>query len=437
MGKIYQIIEYGSFVRGKEVHGYTSLPQDTFDILENFVLTNSGKEVDALELMGVSARKGIGKIITAKNYVGVITMEDGTTIEILPKIYSREKSTEAKTKRLLVDMLKTLRNTPYKSLQTTNVNIEKMSIFEVFIRMFIDEVYVIVKRGLKNSYETIQSNEAVLKGKMKFSGQIRYNYAHKERCFVEYDAFNLNRTENKLLKATLLYLYKNTGSSKNKNDIKTLLNSFLEVDTSVDFEGDFAKIIPDRNVKDYASALMWSKVFLMGKSFTSFSGSEIAFALLFPMEILFESYIAVQLRKLLNLSEYSVSAQDRTHHLFDEPGKKFLLKPDLVVKDKVRNIIYIIDTKWKVLSDSKPNYGISQADMYQMYAYQKKYSAENVMLIYPNTKKIPADKVIEFRSQDGVTVRARFVDLFDVQKSLTAIVRDLREGTLGNFMCGR
>ena len=55
---------------------------------------------------------------------------------------------------------------------------------------------------------------------MKFAGQIRYNYAHKERCFVEYDEFNLNRAENKLLKATLLYLYKNTGSSKNKNDIK-------------------------------------------------------------------------------------------------------------------------------------------------------------------------------------------------------------------------
>ncbi|MEY8330768.1 hypothetical protein AALB81_15795 [Lachnospiraceae bacterium 48-33] len=32
---------------------------------------------------------------------------------------------------------------------------------------------------------------------------------------------------------------------------------------------------------------------------------------------------------------------------------------------------YIMDTKWKVLSDAKPNYGISQADMYQMYTYQK------------------------------------------------------------------
>lgn len=124
---------------------------------------------------------------------------------------------------------------------------------------------------------------------------------------------------------------------------------------------------------------------------------------------------------MLNIAEYSVSAQDRTYHLFDEPSKKFLMKPDLVVKEKMRNITYIMDTKWKVLSDSKPNYGISQADMYQMYAYQKKYGSENVTLIYPCVEIASADKVIEFHSQDGVTVRTVFVDLYDSKNSLERI----------------
>ena len=94
MRRSYQTTEYGSFVRDKEVLGYTSLPQGTFDALENFVLTNSTNETDALDIMGLSVRKGIGKIITVKNYVGVITMDDGTSIEILPKIYSKENFTE-------------------------------------------------------------------------------------------------------------------------------------------------------------------------------------------------------------------------------------------------------------------------------------------------------------------------------------------------------
>lgn len=415
MRKTYQIIEYGSFIRDKEVSGYTSLPKDTFDALENFVLSNSTDDTDALELMVISARKGVGKIITAKNYVGVITMNDGTTIEILPKIFSREAITEEKVKKLLIDMLKTLRNTPFKFLQSTNVNIDKLNIFEIFIRMFLDEVFFIVKRGLKRDYETVSSNENVFKGKMIFAEQIKHNYAHKERSFVEYDEFSTNRAENKILKSTLSYLYKCTTSSKNKSDIKTLVNVFNNVDDSTDYQADFAKIVPDRKMTDYQTALMWSRVFLIGKSFTSFSGSETAFALLFPVETLFESYIATLLKKELGNKGFSVSAQDRQYHLFDEPDKKFLMRPDIVITNKEDNSVFIIDTKWKMLSDSKHNYGISQADMYQMYAYQKKYSAINVTLLYPKTENVTEDKNIEFTSDDGVTVRVKFIDLFNIK----------------------
>ena len=374
--------------------------------------------------MSISARKGIGKVITAKNYVGVITMNDGTTIEILPKIFSHETITESKVKKLLVDMLKTLRNAPFKSLQSTNVNIDKLNIFEIFIRMFVDEVFYIVKRGLKCNYETIQANESVFKGKMVFAAQIKYNYAHKECSFVEYDEFNINRTENKILKSTLYYLYKKTTSIKNKTDIKTLLNAFTDVELSSNYKSDFAQIVPDRKTTDYQTALLWSKIFLMGKSFTSFAGSEVAFALLFPMETLFESYIAAQLKKSLDNSEYIISTQDKTYHLFDDP-KKFLMKPDIVIKNKASGKVFIMDTKWKLLSDTKANYGISQGDMYQMFAYQKKYTSENVTLLYPLTDKVVQNKDINFLSYDGTEIKIRFIDLFDQNHSIEILLNEL------------
>ena len=177
-------------------------------------------------------------------------------------------------------------------------------------------------------------------------------------------------------------------------------------------------------MKDYSTALLWSRVFLMGKSFTSFSGSEVAMALLFPMETLFESYIAVLLKKKLGYADFSVSAQDKTYHLFDEPGKKFLMRPDIVVKRKSDGAVFILDTKWKILADSKSNYGISQADMYQMYAYQKKYGANHVTLVYPKTDKVASETGIEYRSDDGVTVRICFLDLFDVQKDIEQLCAD-------------
>lgn len=424
MKKIYQITEYGSFVRDKEIPGSISLPPDTFDSLENFVLSNNTEDADALELMGISARKGIGKIITAKNYVGVITLNDGTTIEILPKVFSQETITDEKVKNLLVDMLKSLRNAPFKSLQTTNINIGKLNILEIFIRMFVDEVFYIVKRGLKCDYETIRANGNVFKGKMIFAEQIKYNYVHRERSFVEYDDFNANRIENKILKSALIYLYKMTISSGNKTDLKTLLNVFTDIDESKNYQADFAKIIPDRKTSDYQRALLWSKIFLAGKSFTSFSGSEIAFALLFPMETLFESYIAAQFKKMLVHSEYSVSVQDRTYHLFDMP-KKFLMKPDIVIKSRKFGRVIVMDTKWKLLSDAKANYGISQADMYQMYAYQKKYNSDNVTLIYPKTDKVEKSNDIQFCAKDKSEIKIRFIDLFDLKNSLNSIITEI------------
>ena len=46
MKTVYQITEYGSFITGKKVDGYITLPPHTFEQLENFVLTNRSKEVD-------------------------------------------------------------------------------------------------------------------------------------------------------------------------------------------------------------------------------------------------------------------------------------------------------------------------------------------------------------------------------------------------------
>lgn len=128
---------------------------------------------------------------------------------------------------------------------------------------------------------------------------------------------------------------------------------------------------------------------------------------------------------MLGHSEYSLSAQDKTYHLFDGP-RKFLMKPDIVIKNKALAQVFVMDTKWKVLSADKANYAISQADMYQMYAYQKKYTSENVTLLYPLTEKVDPNQNIEFLSNDGTVIRIRFVDLFDLSNSLNAIVGEIK-----------
>lgn len=63
---------------------------------------------------------------------------------------------------------------------------------------------------------------------------------------------------------------------------------------------------------------------------------------------------------------------------------------------------------------NKSVYGIAQSDMYQMYAYGKKYETEKVVLLYPlNEKVINLRASVNFPSpeNDNVNVHVRFLDL--------------------------
>jgi 5-methylcytosine-specific restriction enzyme subunit McrC len=69
------------------------------------------------------------------------------------------------------------------------------------------------------------------------------------------------------------------------------------------------------------------------------------------------------------------------------------------------------------------NFGISQADMYQMYAYNKKYAAEKVVLIYPwTTKMAGVNEPIIYQSEDNVTVQIRFINLTDDRDFIKELV---------------
>ena len=77
--KQYTIREYMGFTRNGPLRaGMISLPEHAFDQLEQFILSNREERsgTQPLELMSLSAKPSVGKVITAKNYVGVITTRE-------------------------------------------------------------------------------------------------------------------------------------------------------------------------------------------------------------------------------------------------------------------------------------------------------------------------------------------------------------------------
>ena len=407
---------------------YAYLPEQVFNDLEDFIHAFAADDghADALDFLKISFRRNVGNIISVNNYVGLIQMQNGYQVQVLPKIdlgNDPDKGNE-ETKRVFLKMLRSMKDFPSKVFNDANLKMDRMTLYEVFINMYLQEVRNLVKHGIKSAYVEREENLRFYKGKLVVNEHIKQNLVHGERFFVRYDEYLVDRAENRLVKATLLKLQGISTSAENKKEIKQLLTAFEMVHTSQNYQKDFAKAVIDRNTKDYDMLLRWSKVFLLNKSFTTFSGGNNARALLFPMEKVFESYVAKQLKKTLHDLDWEVTAQDKGYFLFDSP-RQFALRPDIVItRDNGSKII--LDTKWKSLVDSpRANYGISQSDMYQMYAYSKKYKTPEIWLLYPVNEEMRNHEPISFDSDDGVNVRVFFIDVADIEESLQTLKTQL------------
>ena len=362
-----------------------------FGDIENFILKNSDENAPFLRIAsGVG-----GKFIQARNYVGVLQTKSGLTIEILPKIAS--KNDAERSKAVFIKMLKTLKNFPFKSSNLASLKTQNLPLLEIFISMFLCELEALVKKGIKSDYVVLEENLNFLKGKLNINEQIKRNSIHKERFYVRYSEFLSDIKINRIIKTTLQFLYKKSNSSKNQQKIRELLFIFDEVSECEDYKNFFAKLVINRQVRHYEQTLLWCKIFLLNNSFTPHNGDDLGFALLFDMNALFESYVGNFIKK----SFPGTILQHSEKHLIEEP-KSFKLRPDIFLKGK-----FIADTKWKIV---KSKDDISQADLYQLYAYGKKHECSNLYLIYPKIEGVKQE-FMKFGYDDKMLLEILYFDL--------------------------
>lgn len=430
MIKLLEIREFDRIISNKDYKddlNYKYLDKRLFDQLIDFIHEMAGSEdsEDVLRFMSITYKRNIGEVITIRNYVGVIQMNNGFQIQILPKISFAEEDTDNKaTKKIFLRMLRSMKDFPSRNFNDASLKVDRMNLYELFINMYLQEVSIIIKKGLKSDYILNEDNLRYYKGKLLVGKNIVENLVHKERFVLSYDEFHPNRPENRLIKATLIKLQKLTNSFENSKRIRQLLISFEFVRPSINYDKDFSKIVIDRNNRDYELILKWSKVFLKNKSFSTFTGQTNSRALLFPMEYVYESYVSQQLKKIMIPAGFDVSSQDKGYYLFTEPKQQFALRPDIVIRKD--NHVIVMDTKWKnLVNNPNGNYGIAQSDMYQMYAYSKKYKAKNIWLLYPINDEMRNKEDITFISDDNTIVNIHFIDLKYIENNLKHLRRKI------------
>ena len=393
-------------------------------------------------------------VIVPQNFVGTILLDD-IQIDIFPKIPLVENNTEAEKIRFL-EILQNIDYFKEKIFSNSKIEIIDTSILELFIHLFIEEVEKIVKKGLIYKYVDKNENLNVFKGKLDINSHIKYNFSHKERFFMKFDEFSVNSLENIIIKLTIQKLKKISINPKNKESLNKIGYYFENISILESSIENLKYLTFDRMNVYYRNAIQWAKIFLNNQSSSIFStnNGEMS-SILFPMETIFENYIANKLVNIIQEKSYNqltIKVQDNSCSIFSSISLNNIkvdnnilrIRPDIVIKNKDAKEIFILDTKWKILNKLDDKFKISTEDVYQMLAYVKTYSDRNknkyickrAYLIYPATNMNQStfftkdDKLIF--NTDDFELNIQFVDLNSeegTEKSLINILNNfMKEG---------
>lgn len=360
------------------------------------------------------------EVLQVQNYAGVILCPDGTQIEVLPKIAkaNHEDSAATEAQKSLLMMLKSLKQFRHIETEVASIKKQKMPLMEIFIAQFLKSVNGLIKKGIRSDYVREQSNSAFLKGKLLHSQQLKHNFINRHKFFVEYDAYLMDRAENRLIHSALKAVASYTNLNKSKKLSQELLFAFDEIPLSTNYQKDFSGIKLHRGMQHYDVPLSWTRLILEGYSPQSMLGDNNAYSLLFPMEAVFENFVAKYLKQRV-VSPQKLFTQVQSKSLVTYGDKRyFRLKPDLYLQGNF-NTNTVLDTKWKLIDQNKPSgskkFGLSQGDFYQMLGYGYKYldGAGDLVLIYPKTDNFNAPLKEVFHYDDEHKLRLIVVP-FDV-----------------------
>ena len=370
-----------------------------------------------------------------KNYVGVIQIGN-LIIEILPKADKTEsEEIKAKWHNALIYMLHIAGYISIDSLTRAELNFQKITIIDLFYKVFLDEVKTITHKGLIRQYRHKDDNRPYLKGRILFNKHISENYLNKEMFFTSAQVYDQNNIFNRILFQALLVLQSNGKASPFFNEINRLLLYFDDIETINVTDSHFEKLHYSRNKIKYKDAINLARMILQNYSPDLQTGENNIIGLLFDMNHLFEKTVYRLLKKQeKNYKSLKLKLSSQVSKKF---WNKRTIRPDIIgeyqLSEEAGIQKIIIDMKWKKPSGGKP----SDDDLKQMYSYNIHFGSLQSVLLYPKCEEnnnishcYQESKGIknEYRNHNCSTY---YIDLFD-EKGL--IKKDAGMGLLNHYL---
>ena len=326
--------------------------------------------------------------ITTCAHVGIIRFAD-FQLNILPKIIGEEDSLCLEN---LMFMLRYTRKLEIHSMDSAEISQTKQPFLEVLIAHYANILLNALQRHIPHQYETREDNLPTVKGRILFAKNHLVNAANLARTYCQFDEFTPDNLLNQTLKFVSHALQKLTSVSQTRQKLLKINAVYEDVTLRPVAYAETQKIILNRNHTMFKEPLELAQMFLQNSTISLHNHTFTNLAILFDMNKLFEEFVATALEQAFP-GQVKIQNKLKIIEDIDEiPGTSYTIRPDILFgKDT------IIDTKYKRLSlpEDKP----SEADIYQMLAYNRFYNRKNIVLCYPMTDEYyPRTTILEKKS---------------------------------------
>ncbi len=256
-------------------------------------------------------------------------------LQILPKVGFADDDEE--DARIFLRMLRTYRGLRFAEFNEADISeLRNFNMLDAFVRLFLTNLVLLTQRGLARQYRGVEDNFPWLRGRIRFPEHIRRNAVNCARFHVAFDELTADRPENRLIHSAIHKLRLITHPD-NHQLLHQLRICFSEVPRSVRPEVDWERHRIDRSMRHYDTVMAWVGLFLFHHGLATFSGQHMNQALLFPMDEIFEDFVADAFRRHQHIFRVVTQGPRKAFARID--GKDaFRLKPDitLVRSDEVQ-----------------------------------------------------------------------------------------------------
>ena len=355
--------------------------------------------------------------IRANNYVGFIQTTNDL-IEIYPKVF---RDCLGKDKN---DMLRHIffwfnycRKWKFPFSQTRLDRLSINDFPELIINLIASQFLETVSSQPLTMYQPVEETMQTPKGSINFKRYITNSLTsgNFQNIECDYEPFLFDNKVNRVIKYCSRLLMAQTRFVENFQILQEVVFILDEVEDIPYNSYDLGNITLNTFFDEYNKVLDSCKLVLDQQLYSSNIYDLSQWSLLFPMEYIFEDFVAGFLEQNFS-NDWKIKYQKSDEYLAtNSSGRKvFNMLHDIFLTSKRSGKKIVIDTKYKLRSvDYKKDIkkGIAQADLYQMTSYAFRRGCTDVFLLYPNlTDNINEPDIFEiasgFNKVDTITVTA-------------------------------